>query len=124
MYSGVPVDHAIVINSAQVRIAKRLEQSSGYLELGLPAQALRNIEGLSSEGHLEGALQYVRGQALRMQNRFEDAVAPLAAAAKLLPGDASRHIWLAIAECHRANRAGPLVANTLAIARGANLPVQ
>lgn len=118
------VSHAITISHQQVRIAKRLEQSSGYLELGMPAHALRNIEGLSAEGFLEGALQYVRGQALRMQSRFDDAVAPLTAAANLLPGDASRHVWLAIAECHRANCAGALVANALALARGAKLPAR
>ncbi|MEX2186463.1 MAG: hypothetical protein WD875_06705 [Pirellulales bacterium] len=111
--------HEIAISAHQIRVAKRLEQSSGYLELGMPAQALRNIEGISAQGQLEGALQYVRGQALRMQNRFDDAVVPLAAAAKLLPGDASRHVWLAIAECYRANRDGALVANALARARGA-----
>lgn len=86
-------------------------------------QALENVDGLATDGALEGALQYVRGQALRMQQRFGDAVAPLEAAAELLPTRASRHVWLALADCHRANSDAELAANTLALARGAKLPL-
>ncbi|RIK74406.1 MAG: hypothetical protein DCC68_23125 [Planctomycetota bacterium] len=113
----------IEITVDQLRIARRLEQSCGYLELGMPRQALDNIDGLSTGGALEGALQYVRGQALRMQEKYGDAVAPLEAAAGLLPEGASRHVWLALAECHRANSASDLAANALALARGAKLPL-
>jgi hypothetical protein len=113
----------IAITFDQLRVAKRIEQSCGYLELGMAGHALENVEGLASEGALEGALQYVRGQALRMQERFGDAVAPLEAAAGLLPEGATRHVWLALADCHRANCSGALAANTLALARGAKLPL-
>ncbi len=113
----------IAVTQDQMRVARRIEQSCGYLELGMARQALANLEGLSTDGQLEGALQYMRGQALRMQQKFGDAVAPLAAAAELLPDAASRHIWLVLAECHRASSGGAVVANTLALARGANLPV-
>lgn len=112
----------IEISVDQFRIARRLEQSCGYLELGMSRQALANIDGLKTDGALEGALQYVRGQALRMQEKFGDAVAPLEAAAGLLPEAASRHVWRALAECHRANSAHDQAANALAIVRGAEPP--
>jgi hypothetical protein len=109
----------IEITFDQFRVAKRVEQACGYLELGLPQQALDNVAGLATSGQLEGALQYVRGQALRMQARFDDAVAPLATAAQLLPEPAVEHVLEALAFCQEAmNRAGS-VANTQAAARGA-----
>jgi predicted Zn-dependent protease len=113
----------IAISLEQLRVAKRIEQSCGYLEFGMARHALENVAGLASQGALEGALQYVRGQALRMQERYGDAVAPLEAAAELLPEGATRHVWLALADCHRANSAGVLAANTLALARGAKQPL-
>ena len=115
--------HVIEITFDQLRIARRLEQSCGYLELGMPRQALDNVAGLRTDGALEGALQYVRGQALRMQEKFGDAVVPLETAAGLLPEPVSRHVWLAVAECYRANAASDLAANALALARGAKLPL-
>jgi hypothetical protein len=116
------VSNVISISFDQFRVAKRVEQSCGYLELGMPAQALANLDGVATDGQLQGALEYVRGQALRMQERFDDAVEPLACAARLLPEPASRHAWMVLAECHRAMNRSALVANTLAMARGANLP--
>lgn len=109
----------IEINVDQFRVAKRIEQSCGYLELNMPQHALDNLSGLSTDGQLQGALEYVRGQALRMQSRFDDAVAPLASAAKLLPEATTKHVYLALAECHRAMDNSSLAANTLGAARGA-----
>jgi hypothetical protein len=113
----------ISVTLDQLRVAKRIEQSCGYLELSMPEQALANLEGLSSEGQLEGALQYVRGQALRMDGRLDDAVEPLSIAAKLLPEPAAKHVLLAVAQCQQAlNRDHAVIANTMGLIRGAQMP--
>ena len=110
----------ISVTLDQLLVAKRIEQSCGYLELSMPEQALANLDGLATEGQLEGALQYIRGQALRMQDKFDDAVEPLSIAAKLLPEPAAKHVLLAVAQCQQAlHRDHAVVANTMGLIRGA-----
>jgi hypothetical protein len=121
----VPMAGVISVTIEQLRVAKRIEQSCGYLELSMPAQALANLDGLATEGQLEGALQYIRGQALRMQDKFDDAVEPLSIAARLLPEPAAKHVLLAVAQCQQAlHRDHAVVANTMGLIRGAQLPAE
>ena len=99
------------------RAARRVAESSGYLELGMAKQALERLEGIQSLGPLEGAVQYVRGQALRMLSRFDEAAVPLQAAAQLMPPSLARHVWLALSECYSAAGREALAAQSLAIAQ-------
>jgi predicted Zn-dependent protease len=99
------------------RAARRVVEASGYLELGMAQQAIGRLEGITSLGPLEGAVQYVRGQALRMLSRYDEAAVPLQAAALLMPPPLARHVWLALSESYSAAGREALAAQSLAIAQ-------
>lgn len=102
-----------------IQIAKRLVEADGYLELGLPAQALARLATLPVGGQFEAAAQFLRGRALLAQQRYADAVIPLATAAQLLPGPLDRSVWLQLSECYRRVGSSVDAVNSLGLARGA-----
>ncbi len=103
-----------------VQIAKRLVEADGYLELGMPAQALERLQPLSTDGPFGSLVSYMRGHALQIEERFEAAASYLEAAAKELPEPLAKQIWLELSECYR--RAGFIshAVNSLGSARGAS----
>lgn len=77
------------------RLHRAIRQAEGYLELGLPRQA---IEGLQSRRALvdqSGRASYLLGESLREVERYAEAIDPLERAADLLPDD--MHVRLALA---------------------------
>ncbi|MBW3542743.1 MAG: tetratricopeptide repeat protein [Planctomycetes bacterium] len=87
------------------RIVRWLIAAEGYLELQMPEAALRNIDEASDHGPLRPVADYLRGQALRQQERYEEAIVPLQRAARTLPMPFKQRAWLALSDCfrHRGN---------------------
>lgn len=104
-----------------IQICRRIVEASGYLELGLAAQALKTLEPLPADGPLGAPVLYLRGQAFRFENRFEEAVEPLTAAAERFPSPVDRHIWMVISDCHFKTGNAADAIESLANARGAHV---
>jgi tetratricopeptide (TPR) repeat protein len=109
-------------NAQLIRVAKRLQQASGYLELGLTQQALDRLSGLGSLGPLEAEVALVRGEALRLQQRYADAATSLKSAALKFPPPFDRSAWLALSLCYRAAGNTEGADNSMGRARGAKWP--
>jgi len=100
-----------------IRRRQAILHAEGYLELGTLAhqfcsaadakdyesrmalQALRCLERLDHMEMQGGAACYLRGQALRSLERFEEAIPWLKQAASAAPDDI--HIWLALGWCYK-----------------------
>jgi len=105
-----------------IRVAKRLRQATGYLELGMTQHALDSLEGLGDLGPFEGPADLLRGEALRIQCRFEDAAKSLRRAAKSFPAPHDKTAWLALSHCYRQVGDTDRAVQSLARARGAQPP--
>jgi len=81
---------------------RRLTAAEGYLELNLPAYALEELAAIDNPGAFEPLIQYMTGEALKDQCRFEDAIEPLKRAAQMIPAPHNRAAWLSLGECFRA----------------------
>ena len=76
--------------------------SSFALPLGVRERvARRSLDALDrlEASPLPSHASYLKGQALRTLDRFEEAIAPLKEAAEKEPGDI--HIWLALGWCYK-----------------------
>ncbi|MHC4398233.1 MAG: TPR end-of-group domain-containing protein [Planctomycetota bacterium] len=79
---------------------KRIERhAEGYLELEMPQHALEALEELGEAVELSGRASYLRGEALRAMERYQEAVEPLRRASQLDPGNT--HVWLALGWCYK-----------------------
>lgn len=105
-----------------IQLGNRINEASGYLELGLPLRTLECLDRIEHAGPLEGPAQYLRGAALSTLQRYNEAVVPLQAAAQLVPAEAAKHIWLTVSECYRHAGRADLAIQSLANARGASCP--
>src|SRR5262245_32280503 len=81
---------------------RRLTAAEGYLELDLPAYALEELARSEEPGAFEPLVQYMTGEALKEQKRYEDAIEPLKRAAQMIPAPHNRAAWLSLGECFRA----------------------
>jgi Flp pilus assembly protein TadD len=59
---------------AQLDHARRLQAASGYLDLEMPAHALRSLDGIAQPDATPFEFYHLRGQALRLAGRFEEAL--------------------------------------------------
>ena len=82
------------------RIAKRVTAAVGYLELGMSEQVLASLENLGDLGPFEAEVELLRGQAFRLQHRFEDAAMALKTAATKFPAPQDKSAWLALSICY------------------------
>ena len=83
-----------------------LQQAEGYLELDMPQHALTALDRLTDlsaleagESSLAADAWYLRGEALRALQRYEEALVPLEQAARCAPQD--NHVHLARAWCYK-----------------------
>ena len=80
---------------------KLQHQAEGYLELGLPQQALQvldRLDGAKAAGADVRTL-YLQGEALRSLERYMDAIVPLGKVAELEPENV--RVLLALGWCHK-----------------------
>lgn len=80
---------------------RALTAADGYLQLGLPERALAELDAIETPGSLEAPIAYLRGEALKAQERFEDAIGPLQRAARLIPAPHNQPIWSSLVDCLR-----------------------
>ena len=84
------------------KAVRRLMAADGYLQLGLPAAALAELDRVGNAGPLESARDYLAGQALMADDRHEDALEPLQRAAETIPAPWNRAAYECLSECFRA----------------------
>ena len=79
----------------------RMREAEGYLELGMPAHALATLDRLGNVSVDAHAL-YLKGEALRELERYDEAALVLEEAAEVTPDDI--HVWLALGWCYKRTR--------------------
>ena len=82
-----------------IRRSQLTRQAEGYLELGMPQQALTTLARLEMSVSLDGKALYLRGEALRTLEKWEEAIPWLLAASSEDPDNI--HYWLALAWCYK-----------------------
>jgi tetratricopeptide (TPR) repeat protein len=90
--------HAV---TARDRIRQRqLErQAEGYLELGMPQQALEALGRLRNPSEFTPHALFLQGECLRSLARHQEALVPLSRAAQAEPENV--HVWLAMGWCYK-----------------------
>ena len=83
------------------KVLRQLAAAEGYLDLGMPQHALDELAAVTDPGKLEAPLHYLRGEALKAQERYGEAIAPLQKAAQLIPAPHNKVAWLSLSECFR-----------------------
>ena len=101
------------------RIAHRLREASGYLELGMAQHALDRLEDLGELGPFEGEVSLLRGEAYGAQERFAEAAASFKTAARLLPPPFRQPAFLALSMVYQEAGDTARASRALAHARGA-----
>jgi tetratricopeptide (TPR) repeat protein len=104
------------------RIAHRLREASGYLELGMAQHALDRLDGLGELGPFEGEISLLRGEAYGAQEKFAEAAASFKTAAKLLPPPFRQPAFLALSMVYEEAGDTDRASKALARARGVGLP--
>lgn len=83
------------------KTVRRLISAEGYLELGMPQQALRELDHVTDPGALTASFAFLRGESLRRVGRYTEAIQPLQYAADLLPIPHSQLPWRSLGTCYR-----------------------
>jgi tetratricopeptide (TPR) repeat protein len=110
-------------NVAQwIRVSKRLTQAGGYLELGMPQQALDCLDNLGVLGPFEAQVELLRGEAYRRQRRFQEAATSFKMAAEKSSSPRQRETFLAMSICYGQTGNMQEAFEMLARARGAPSP--
>lgn len=81
-------------------------QAEGYLELGMAQQVLDTLAQLGNPETFGSHLLYLQGEALRLLERYEEAIAPLERAAEGDPRNIQ--IWIALGWCYKRTARLPL----------------
>ncbi|MCR4413010.1 MAG: hypothetical protein NUV77_11375 [Thermoguttaceae bacterium] len=102
-----------------IRLAKRVSEAMGYLELGMTRQALDRLAALEPLGPFEAQVAFLRGEALRLEGQFGEAARAFKKAAKKLPTPLDRPVWFASSVCYRQSGDALKAVQMLARARGA-----
>lgn len=88
-----------MLASNRVRLQRILREAEGYLELDMPAHTLTTLGRVQEFGTFKGHALYLRGQALREQKRYAEAIEPLEQSADLNPSNIDS--WLALGWCYK-----------------------
>jgi Flp pilus assembly protein TadD len=83
----------------RIRRMKFQHQAEGYLELGLPQQALDVLARLDTTRGSDTRTLSLQGEALRSLERYADAIAPLCKVAEMEPENVQ--VLLALGWCHK-----------------------
>jgi len=83
----------------RIRHTKIQRAAEGYLELGMAQHALDTLARLGDPAGLDAHTLYLRGEALRAMERYQEAVLALRQAARLAPENL--HVWFALGWCYK-----------------------
>ncbi|MCA9068641.1 MAG: hypothetical protein KDA84_06950, partial [Planctomycetaceae bacterium] len=75
--------------------------AEGYLELQLPERAIDELNRIEDAGELAPYANYLRGQALRNLERYDEAIDALQAAAETIPAPFNQQVWGDLSDCFR-----------------------
>lgn len=76
-----------------------LREAEGFLELEMPAQALRTLTRFAKLEPLGGRASYLRGEALRALGQYREALIPLLRAAEFAPSEIG--VYIALGWCYK-----------------------
>jgi tetratricopeptide (TPR) repeat protein len=80
---------------------RRLQAAEGYLELDLPERARAELNAIEDQGPFEAAIALLEGEALKIEERYDEALVPLKRAAKMIPAPLNKRAWRSLSECYR-----------------------
>jgi tetratricopeptide (TPR) repeat protein len=83
------------------RTIRLLQRAEGYLELQLPVRAIAELDSIADAGPFEPAVALLRGEALKSQARYDEALIPLKQAATTIPAPLNKRAWRSLSECYR-----------------------
>ncbi len=83
------------------RTIRLLQRAEGYLELELPDRAIGELNSIVDAGPFEPAVALLRGEALKSQARYDEALVPLKQAATTIPAPLNKRAWRSMSECYR-----------------------
>lgn len=83
------------------KTVRRLTAAEGYLELNMPEYALDELQAIENPGALEPAVCWLKGETLKAQRRYDEAIEPLQQAARTMPEPHNKRAWLSLSECFR-----------------------
>lgn len=83
------------------RAIRQLQRAEGYIELHMPERALGELDAITDQGPFEAAVALLRGEALKSQERYIEAVDPLKRAAIMIPAPLNKRAWRSLSECYR-----------------------
>lgn len=104
------------------KVIRKLAAAEGYLELGMSARAIAEVDSAGDSGPFEAIAQLLRGEALQHQNRLEEAIPALNRAAELFPKPFNQRALLGLSVCYRARGETDLADQMVAEASPPNLP--
>jgi Flp pilus assembly protein TadD len=81
------------------RLQRTRREAEGYLELGVPEQALRSLQRQGKMVHADPRGCYLLGESLRELDRYREAIFPLRRSLELIPDDI--HVWMALGWCYK-----------------------
>jgi tetratricopeptide (TPR) repeat protein len=80
---------------------RRLQTAEGYLELNLPQRARAELNAIEDQGPFEAAIALLEGEALKIEERYDEALVPLKRAATMIPAPLNKRAWRSLSECYR-----------------------
>tara|TARA_R110002111_G_scaffold261826_3_gene335866 strand:- start:87357 stop:87818 length:462 start_codon:yes stop_codon:yes gene_type:complete len=90
-----------MLENVSPKVIHKMMAAEGYLELGMPIQALEALNTVEDAGPLEALRLYLIGEAYLRQEKYHEAIEPLHQAARLFPVMESRKAWCSLSECFR-----------------------
>jgi len=84
------------------RSVRRLLAADGYLDLGMPQQAVGELEKIEDPGVLEGPCELLHGMALKQLDDHPEAIRHLERAARIMPAPVRKFAWRELAESYDA----------------------
>jgi len=97
--SGFAREQRNVTTPSLIRRKQIERQAEGYLELGMPQYALDNLDRLGGDENLGPRGLFLRGEALKELQRYQEALSTLKRAAEAMPGVV--HVLLSLAWCYK-----------------------
>jgi Flp pilus assembly protein TadD len=86
-------------STARIHVQHACLEAEGYLELGLPHQALKTLQHRGHLVHGDARGCYLLGETLREMERYREAVYPLRRSLELIPDDV--HVAMALGWCYK-----------------------
>lgn len=83
------------------RTIRLLQRAEGFLELHLPERAIGELDSIADAGPFTPAAALLRGEALKSQERYDEALVPLKQAATTIPAPLNKRAWRSLSECYR-----------------------